>query len=169
MGKLFLVLTILLNLSLNAYQYKKDVLQADKLVTMLVNEFLKSSDFQALQNDTLAVSSFVPLNDFKESKKLSNILGENFIHRLQKLGYTIVDYKRVENYYGAAQENYLFNNELTKLKNNFNINYILTGTYIRYKSGLVINARVIDLKSYVVVSSVQIFVSKYIINNILRK
>jgi len=143
-----------------------DATTINKIVSALSNQLTQNKDFINIQESSIAITSFVCLDNFKATSRLSNILSENLIHEMQVRGYRVIDFKTMGNIQVDSKGDFLFSRNIEKLKNSLNVNYALTGTYFKYKSGTVVNARIIELTTHVVLSTAQVFIPKRVIKNI---
>ena len=157
---------VMLHISLDANGYENDAGVVNRLVSNLSDQLTLNKDFKNIQKSTIAITSFVCLDNFKATSRLSNILSENLIHEMQVRGFKIIDFKTMQNIKIDSKGDFLFSREVSKLRTSLNIDYALTGTYVEYKSGLVVNARIINLKNHIIVSSAQIFIPKRVARRI---
>lgn len=139
----------------------------NQLISALSNQLTQNKDFINIEESKIAITSFVCLDNFKSVSRLSNILSENLIHEMQVRGYKIIDFKTMNNIHIDNKGDFLFSRDISKLRTDLNIDYALTGTYVKYKSGIVVNARIVDLKTHIVYSSAQIFIPKRVIKRII--
>ena len=130
---------------------------------MNVNHYVRGvmqdllSNLQYVNNTTpLAVSSFVYLDsDFKQSSLLGRQLSEAFMHEVHKLGIPVIDYK-LTNYIRVTPDgDFALTKDFLELEGELPIRYILTGTLLNYKDGVIVNARIIGAESKAVVASAQ--------------
>ncbi|MEA1919282.1 MAG: FlgO family outer membrane protein [Campylobacterota bacterium] len=140
----------------------------NQLVSALANQLTKNKDFGDIRKSTIAITSFVSLDDLQKTSKFGNIVSENLIHDMQVRGYKVIDYKTMANLKIDANGDFIFSRNIDDLKKKLNIDYVLTGTYSEYSKGTVLNARVIDLNTQVVLSSAQIFVPQRVLKSIYR-
>jgi len=132
----------------------------NQLVSTLSDQLTQNKDFEDIKLPTIAITSFVCLETFKATSRLSNIISENLIHEMQVRGYKVIDFKMMDNIKIDSRGDFLFSRDISKLRKSLNIDYALTGTYTEYKSGTVVNARIVNLKTHVVLSTAQIFIHK---------
>ncbi len=116
----------------------------NKLVSNLSSQLTANKNFENLQDSAIAITSFVSLDNLKATSRLSNILSENLIHEMQVRGYKVIDFKTMEKITIDSRGDFLFTRDIAKLRSELNIDYALTGTYVKYRSGTVVNARIID-------------------------
>lgn len=171
MKKIFLAIfvTMFIQSSVYAeviYSTRDSAAVINQLVSGMSDQLTQNKNFGDIQASAIAITSFVCLEDFKATSRLSNILSESFIHEMQVRGYKVVDFKTMSNIKIDSQGDFLFSRDISKLQTSLNVNYALTGTYTEYDSGVVINARIIDLKTHIILSTAQILIPKRIVNRI---
>lgn len=172
MKKLLLIIMLLLSINANATSMHyisatdSDAGIVNQLVSSLSDQLTQNKDFSNFKKAKIAITSFVCLDDLKATSRLSNILSENLIHEMQIRGYKVIDYKTMDKIKVDKTGDYLFSRDLSKLRKNLNADYALTGTYVKYRSGTVVNARIIDLKTHVVLSTAQILIPKRTVKHI---
>ncbi len=177
MKKIFLsaatIFLLQINLSANTYVETRhvrasnnDAIAINRVVSSLSEQLTQNKNFENIQNSAIAITSFVDLDNLKITSRLSNILSENLIHEMQVRGYKVIDFKTMEKIKIDSSGDFLFSRDVTKLRKELNINYALTGTYVRYRSATVVNARIIDLKTHVVLSSAQVLIPTRIVKRV---
>ncbi|MDH2432010.1 FlgO family outer membrane protein [Pokkaliibacter sp. MBI-7] len=127
------------------------------VVSFMADQLSANKDFANVQDTPIAVTSFVNVENLSETNKLGIQLQENMIHEMQVRGYRIVDFKTMGSIRVNQQGDFAFSRKLEELTRQYRINYVLTGTYTGFPDGVMINARMIDLQSKVVMSSAQGF------------
>lgn len=90
----------------------------------------------------MAILPFVERPAAAADNRFGERISEAFIFQLQQRGYNLVDYRAVSMITTAKPA--LDAQQLSGLRNRFRIYFVLTGTYVRYPDGIVINARVLD-------------------------
>ena len=182
MKKLLLTIVsiVLLQISASANNYsnsqytkyintgRSDAGTMNQLVNALSNQLTNNKNFPDVQKSAIAITSFVSLDDLKSTSRLSNLLSENLIHEMQVRGYKIIDFKTMDTIKINASGDFLFSRDVAKLRKKLNIDYALTGTFTKYRTGTVVNARIICLKTHVVLSSAQILIPSRVVKRIKR-
>ena len=143
--------------------------QVNQLVSQISDQLTVNKNFKNIDDPVIAITTFVCLEDFSATTRLSNILSENLIHEMQVRGYKVVDFKMMKSIKVDKDGDFLFSRDVEQLRKTLNINYALTGTYTEYKDGTVINARIINLKTHIVLSTAQVFIPKHTTRRITRK
>ena len=136
------------------------------LVSALSDQLTQNKNFTDIEKSAIAITSFVSLDNLKSTSRLSNILSENLIHEMQIRGYKVIDFKTMNEIKIDARGDFLFSRDVSKLRKSLNVDYALTGTYIEYRKGTVVNARIINLKTHVVLSSAQIMIPRRVAKHI---
>ena len=133
----------------------------NKTVKFLADQLSQNKDFANISNSKLAITSFVNIENLRETSKLGNLISEHLIHDMQIRGYRVVDYKTMPDIEIGQKGDFVFSRAVDSLKKDITLNYILSGTYTFYIDGVSINARIIDIQTNVVVSTAQAFIPKY--------
>jgi TolB-like protein len=122
-----------------------------------MTEELVTSNTAVSQRTPVAVASFVDLQDMGSASWLGNTVSESFIHQLQRRGFRIVDYKTTGSIKVTQHGDFALSRDLKELQDSHEVQYILTGTMLRQEGGVMVNARLVGMKSHVVVASAQGF------------
>lgn len=145
----------------------KNVVTIQHYVRGLMQEMVVSMQ-NVTEQTSVAVASFVYLDsDFNEASLISNQIAESFIHELHNFGVTVLDFKLTDFIRVTPQGDFVYSRDYEELNSNMNANYALGGTLSRHKSGILINARLVDFNSKAVVASAQSLVPNHIVNAIL--
>jgi len=130
----------------------------NQIVGTIADQLAQNKDFKNIKDTPIAVTSIVNLENYRETDKVGNIIEENLIHEMQVRGFKVVDYKTMPTIKIGKHGDYAFSRLLYELRKEQHINYVLAGTYTKYRNGVAVNCRLIDLKNNVVVSSAQTFI-----------
>ncbi len=177
MRKLFLlivtVLFLQINLSANEMIEARYIRSSDndagilnQLVSTLADQLTQNKDFGDIEKLIIAITSFVSVDNLKATSRISNILSENLIHEMQVRGYKVIDFKTMDKIKIDPHGDFLFSRDISTLQTSLNVDYALTGTYTEFKTGTVVNARMINLKTHIVFSTAQIFIPKTLVRRI---
>jgi TolB-like protein len=140
----------------------------NQLVSALSSQLTQNKNFGKVDSSAIAITSFVSVDDLNTTSRLSNLLSENLIHEMQIRGYQVIDFKTMDKIKINARGDFLFSRDLKALQNVVNVEFALTGTYAEYRSGTVVNARIINLKNHVVLSTAQILIPKKLAKRICK-
>lgn len=145
--------------------------QPEKNINFYVQKIMHGliDNIQYVNSQTpLAVTSFVNLDSqYEKSSLLGNQMAESFIHEVHNFGIPVIDFKTTDEIEITSEGDFSLSRNFSKLKSNNSIEYILTGTLVKQVSGYLVNARIIGIKSKVVVASSQGFIPHAVINLML--
>jgi TolB-like protein len=133
-------------------------------VGSLADQLSQNKDIYNYRNTPIALTSFVELNDFRKCDTISNLLTDSLIHEMQIRGFRVIDYKTMPNIVIKEDGDYSFSRDVKELKKRHDISAVLSGTYIKTRDGVIFNARIVEIKSNIVLSSGQIFIPDCVIN-----
>ena len=128
------------------------------IASFLADQLAQNRDLKNVSQSRVAVTSFVNLQALKETNKIGLLLSEIMIHDFQVRGFPVVDFKTLPFIQVTPTGDFIFSRRVDELRSEYNINYFLTGTYTNNSDGVVINARLLDARSALVVSTAQAFI-----------
>lgn len=135
--------------------YTKDIFEAVKFVS---DELLIDAN---VKENNIIVTSFVNLHKLKETSKFGRIFSENLINYITKKGFKVADF-RGQNFVSINKNGEFFlTRDATKLNEKVKNKYVLVGTYSPYKDGVLVNARLIDNITGVVLSASTVAILDY--------
>jgi len=138
--------------------------RVNNLMSVLADQLSNNKDFSSVKESVVAVTTFVKVDDLKSASIFGNVLSENLMHELQIRGFKVIDYKTMPTIKVGAKGDFIFSRSANELNKELGVNYILSGTLTEYPSGYMVNARMIDAGSRIVVSTAQIFVPRQLSN-----
>lgn len=106
-------------------------------------------------NNTFIVTSFTTVDRMGDTSSLGRLIAENLIHELQVRRWKVYDLHLAKDLTITEQGDFSLSRELGKLREKYEAGGVVTGTYAVAGSQIVINARVVDLKTGMVESSAQ--------------
>lgn len=126
--------------------------------------FVESMTDELIVNNTsisartpIAVTSFVDLQHLDTSSWLGNSVSEAFMYQLQHRGFKVVDYKATGSIRVTQEGDFALSRDWSDLAQEQQITYVLTGTMLRQEGGVLVNARVVAMRSRIVVAAAQGF------------
>lgn len=122
-----------------------------------LTEQLVTSNHYLSAKTPVAVTSFVDLQDMSETNWLGNTVTEGFIYQMQQRGYTVVDYKATGAIKVTPDGDFAISRNWQELASQQPVDYVLTGTMLRQGGGVMVNARIIGMRSRVVIATAQGF------------
>lgn len=128
-----------------------------QVASFLANQLGNNRNLYSVSDSRVAVASFVNLTNIEETDKLGLALAENLMHEMHVRGFGVVDFKTREYMRVRQGGDFVFSREVAELRKQYNIHYFLSGTFTRNADGVVINARMIQADTGLVVSTGQAF------------
>mgnify|MGYP001008466853 CR=1 FL=1 len=105
--------------------------------------------------DTFIVTSFANLNKLSETTSFGRLVSENIIHELQLRKWRVFEVRLTKDIIINETGEFTLSRDIRQLKDKYNIAGIVTGTYSIVGNSVIINARVIDINTGLVISSAQ--------------
>jgi len=134
--------------------------RVNNITRFLTDQLTQNKNFYKISDPIIAITSLVYHSDYDRTNKLGNIIAENLIHEMQVRGFRVLDYKVMPVIKVTPQGDFAISRNIKKLKRKYLINYVLTGTIIEMYNGMVLNVRIVDLSTNLVLSSAQAFIDK---------
>ena len=125
----------------------KVIFLADQLVRNLDNRF---------KHEPVVVTTFVNLDNMKETSGFGRLIAEDLIHELQVRGWKVFDIRLAKDIVVKPQGEFSITRDIRNIRNYYKVSSVITGTYAITTNAVIVNARVIDVKTGVVVSSGQV-------------
>lgn len=118
-------------------------------------------------NTPVAVASFVDLDSsLGRTNILGNQMAESFITELQEFGIPVMDYKTTGVIHVGQNGDYVFSRNTGELKQNLGIKYVLSGTMTYNDRGVILNVRMVDMLTKVVVASTKGFIPQFVVDSL---
>ena len=139
----------------------------NQVSSFLATQLARNRDIKNVSDSRIAVASFVNMTSLDETDRLGVTLAENLMHEMYVRGFGVVDFKARDHVKVRSNGDFVFSRDVAELRRNHNIHYFLAGTLARNGDGIVINARLIQADSGIIVSSGQAFLNNRDLNYIL--
>ena len=134
--------------------------ELNEVSRFIVDQLTQNRDMMNMRDNPIAVASLVELEDFKTTNKLGLWLSENMMHELQIRGFKTIDFKTMPSIQVTKRGDFVMSKAVDELRGKYNINHVITGTYTEHPNGIMINVRLVDMDSSVIISSAQGHISK---------
>lgn len=121
----------------------------------LADQIERNADRKALSN-TFIVTSFVNLNRLSETTPFGRLVAENMIHELQVRKWQVFEVRLTKDIVINESGEFSLSRDIKKLRDQYKIGGIVAGTYSVSGGHIIVNSRVIDINTGLVVSSGQI-------------
>ncbi|MGY3925747.1 FlgO family outer membrane protein [Aeromonas simiae] len=109
-------------------------------------------------SEPIAVASFVDLDTLQDTNWTGLQLQESFIYELNRRGQVVVDFKLTGAIKVTPQGDFVLSRNYKDLATRLPISRILVGTFSRNKAGVLVNARIMDLRTKMVETTAQVLV-----------
>ena len=136
----------------------------NQIVSAIADQLGQNKDFANIKKTPIAITSIVNIENLQKTDKFGNVIAENLIHEMQVRGYRVIDYKTMPSIKVGKNGDFIFSRIVSELRKEQKINYVLSGTYTKYRTGIAVNCRIIDVSTNVVKSTAQVFVPTGLIN-----
>ena len=109
-------------------------------------------------NKTIAVGTFLPINNLNgntlpQANPIAQQLQESFITIAAQVGLRVIEFKAMSQLTIKNNQDIMLSRKVEDLTQTINADYYLTGTYSEHKEKLMINVRLIELPSNIVVAA----------------
>ena len=109
-------------------------------------------------SNTYIVTSFTNLDNLGDTTALGRLISENLMYGLQVHRWQIFEVRLTKGIDVNAAGEFFLSRDVNKLKDEYKITGVVTGTYSAAEGNLTINARVIDINTGIVISSAQTYI-----------
>lgn len=126
---------------------------------------LESENDEDTPNINIAVTTLVDLDaSLNNSNQLGNQISETLIHQLQKFGYSVVDFKTTDTIDVNNRGDFAFSRDIAKLSEDQMASHVLAGTLIYRHNGVIVNTRVINVKTKQIAASSRKLIPLYVLD-----
>lgn len=123
----------------------------------LADQLDKNAGADALSSIYI-VTSFTNLDKIDDTMALGRLISENLIYGLQMHKWRIIEIRLTKGVDVNEAGEFFLSRDINKLRDEYKISGVITGTYSVAEGNLTINARVIDVNTGEVISSGQTYV-----------
>ncbi|MGL4251296.1 MAG: FlgO family outer membrane protein [Aeromonas sp.] len=124
------------------------------LVARMTDQLMERKPLATL-TDPIAVASFVDLDTLQDTNWMGQQIGESFIYELNRRGEVVVDFKLTGSLKVTPQGDFVLSRNYKELSSRLPISRILVGTFSRNSKGVLVNARIIDMRTKMVETTAQ--------------
>ena len=128
------------------YLNSQAIFIADQLERNLDKKYISSP---------VMVTSFLNLDNLKETSGLGRLLAESLIHELHVRRWKVIDSRLVKDIVINTHGEFALSRDIKNIKASYNVTGIVTGTYTVTESSVIVNAKVMDIDTGVITSSAQ--------------
>jgi len=106
-------------------------------------------------NDPVVVTTFVDLNDLEKTSVFGRLMAEKLLDELSNKGFKVMEVRRSQDLFiKKSVGEMILTRKIEELANVTKARTVLAGTYVATTNGIIINARLIDIKTPEILSTV---------------
>ncbi|HSW62724.1 MAG TPA: FlgO family outer membrane protein [Dissulfurispiraceae bacterium] len=125
------------------------------LVIFLADQLGRNVDKKP-QFQPIVITTFVNLDNLRETSRLGRLLSENLMHEMHVRKWSIVDFRLVSNLLITESGEFSLARDIKKIKETYRVGGIVTGTYLITNDTVMVNARFMDTDTGMVLSTGQV-------------
>ncbi|GAB4403810.1 MAG: hypothetical protein OHK0048_22980 [Rhodoferax sp.] len=122
---------------------------------LLADQLERNVDLK-LANASYMIGSFLDLNNLNSTSPMGRLIAENLMHELQVRNWRIFEPRLMKNFLINEGGEFVLSRDVKQLRDRYSITGVVAGTYSVSNDYTVINARVVNIDTGLVVSSGQI-------------
>jgi TolB-like protein len=127
----------------------------NSMLIFLADQIDINNDSKYFSQPTI-VTSFVSLNNLKETSQLGRLISESLMHELQVRKWSVIEIKMSRDMAINHKGEFYLSRDIDKIKKTFRARSIVTGTYVVSDDTVIINAKVLNIDSGIILSSAQV-------------
>lgn len=128
-----------------AADMQKNVTTQDTLESTIASLAAQMSENKKFDsNKPILITSFVRLDEFKQTTEFGRVVSESLINELSNKGFEIIEFRGQMAVSVNDQGEYFISRKPHELKSKIPDTYVVVGTYSRQPGKVMLNARVID-------------------------
>ena len=143
------------SIPLNIIESRNPIGYLNSQAIFLADQLERNLDKKYIASPVM-VTSFLNLDNLKETSGLGRLLAESLIHELHIRRWKVIDARLVKDIIINTQGEFALSRDIKNIKASYNVTGIVTGTYTVTESAVIVNAKVMDIDSGVITSSGQI-------------
>ena len=128
-----------------AAEMQKDVTTQETLESTIASLAAQMVENKKMDtNKPILITSFVRLDEFKQTSEFGRVVSESLINELSNRGFEITEFRGQMAVSINDEGEYFISRKPNELKNKTPNTYVVVGTYSRQMGKIMLNARVID-------------------------
>ncbi len=121
----------------------------------LAKEIFNNLRTPAVINSPTIVTSFVDLNELEKTSVFGRLMAEKLLDELSRRGFQVIEVRRAQDLFiKKSVGEMILTREISELASVTKARTVLAGTYVATSKAVIINARLIDIKSPEILSTV---------------
>jgi TolB-like protein len=110
---------------------------------------------------SVVITTFVDLNDLARTSVLGRILAEKMIDEMNRQGFTVIELRRAQDLFVKKDGGeFILTRDVGELSKTTSASALLAGTYLATSNTIIINARLMDIKTPRVLATVSYEMNK---------
>jgi TolB-like protein len=158
--------TIVEKMPLSIIKAETPIGNLNSMLIFLTDQLNRNLDFD-VKSKPVMVTPFVSLDNFKKTSRFGRFVAENLTHELQVRGWNVIDIRLAKNLTINKDGEFSLTRDINKLKRNYKIGAVVTGTYSIIDCTVFLNARTIDIETGEVISTAQFSIAYDLVANLL--
>lgn len=128
--------------------------QFNAMTIFLADQLERNMDRRPVDGSYI-VTTFSRLDRLDDTSSLGRLLAENLTHELQVRKWQVYDVRLTKDIIVTESGEFILSRDVKKIRDSYEVNGVVTGTYAVNGDSIIVNARVIDLESGIVIDSAQ--------------
>jgi len=129
-------------------------LPIEELAKNLHENLIKIGGVENASETVIMIATFVDSNDLETSNRLGRLVSEELITRMFTYGFQIVEFRATRTLLLKKREgDFALSREVEKLRDSYDAQYMILGTYTDAADSVFLNARIIDLETAHILSA----------------
>lgn len=152
------------------YQKKTLVKNVNDYAKWLVQDLFSHIDVPN-NRSAFAIANFALLDsNLKQTNHFGRQLNEAIMHETTRIGFAVFDLKSTGRLQFTDTGDIFWHSEqIDELSGELNIDYVITGTMTKHQGGYLLNARIIDVTTNILLSSSQAFAPADVVDAVLSE
>ena len=133
-----------------------------KAIKEISNQLLLNINDPLRRNNKIAITSFVNLDNFKETSSFGRVIAETLIDDLHTKRFQVIDFRKLSAITVNSTGEFILTRDTAKMVDEIPFAYLLVGTYsIIDNNRIVINARILNNETMDVLSTAKVILHNY--------
>ena len=135
----------------------------DATIASLATQMVQNKKLDT--NKPVLITSFVRLDELKETSEFGRVIGESLINELSNKGFNIIEFRGQMAVSINDRGEYFISRKPHEIKSETPSTYVVVGTYSRQVKRVILNARLIDNVSGKIISSARAIYEHGLVND----
>jgi TolB-like protein len=136
------------------------------MIIFLADQLERNIDSKYFSQPSI-VATFSNLDNLKSTSSFGRLIAENLAHELQVRKWRVIEVKMAKNITMTKSGEFAMTREVSKIKGAHKVRAIVTGTYTYAEDNVIVNAKVLNLDTGILLSTAQIIIPTDSISSIM--